>query len=139
MSIIAEADYLVADLRTAELVAQHMAAEGPNVEEHSLYTSLLEKGIFRSGALVSQKYCGSYISTCLYQLYYFAGRKYYVALESYVGSCSGCLGLDASEDTMPNEICQKVEENVRRAYVTSDKADAVKHQEEAMRKLENCD
>lgn len=72
MSIITEADYLVADLRTAELVAEHMTAEGPNGDEHWLYTSVLKRGIFRSGALVSQKYCGEYISTRLYQLYYFA-------------------------------------------------------------------
>lgn len=137
MSIISEVDYLVADLRTAELIAT-MLQKNYKGDWHSLYTDVLESGVFRSGTLLSHKYCGEWDMTCLYQLYHFPSKNYYVALESHVGSCVGCLRLGAGQSPVlaGTGIIQKVEDNVRRAYVTDSAVDIAEYGDQAVLKME---
>lgn len=88
--------------------------------------SILQKCAWSNGSIFSDTQpilsnkTGQYNETCMQQVYFFPEKNYYAVISTYVGSCTGCI---------KKSFIDIIEDLVSRAYVTTDKEEAIRYYE----------
>lgn len=128
-NVITELPYLLSQINPCP-----MSTKVAGYKDYHIYLcNVIESGFFQDGQLIASKGAGEYNAHAVHQVYYFESRGYYVVIDSYEGSCDGCLDMDWTYDENNFEVdgrnfaIEALKMNVRRATIcdTLDEAERV--------------
>jgi hypothetical protein len=115
-SIITERKFLISDIVDEIMLLND---DKYNDETDCIYDAKTK--FFKSGILLQYEQYGEYSDSSIMQLYYFRDKKYYVIINNYVGSCTGCL--EGEYNTInPYKI---LVHNIEKSYIVDNYKDAI--------------